>query len=169
VKSAICVIAVMVAVQRRPLDDVRRELQAAYDRASAASIAARTLTDFEAIHEWLDTPDCRFKEFGQPFRTWSEMRRYAELGLHTPIISFASTIQTIEMRGDAAVATTLVRGVARIIDQEGRFGRKGAAHDVETTATVRDTWVKSDHWRRKEHEKIAANAVTKVDGKPVHP
>ena len=144
---------------------VRHDIQALYDRASAASITARTLQDLDAIHDWLDTPDCVYADAGEPRRTWAAMRSYAAQGLQTRLKTFSSRILDLEVRGSTAIATTLVRGVAPIADSEGRFGPKGAIHDVETTATVRDVWTRAaGSWRRQSHDKIVANAITAVDG-----
>jgi hypothetical protein len=60
---------------------VRQEIQKTYDRARAKTIAARTLADLDAIHNWLDTPDCVLADYGQPRRTWADMR----VGLATPV------------------------------------------------------------------------------------
>jgi hypothetical protein len=146
---------------------VRRELQAIYSRASEASVAARTLADLDAIHGWLDTPDCLFADTGQPRRTWAQMRGYAAEGLRTRLKSLTNAIVSLDVHGDTATATTRVRGVAAITDAAGRFGAKGAVHDVETTATVRDVWVRAETgWRRKSHDKIEPNRIASVDGKP---
>lgn len=148
--------------------DVRREIQAVYDRASHAAIAARTLADLDAIHGWLDTPDCVYTDAGQPTRRWSEQRAYAARDLRTPLTSFRNQIQQLELDGANAITTTLVIGVARITDRGGQFGPKDADHDVETTTTVRDVWVRtSDGWRRQSHTKIVANRITAIDGKPL--
>ena len=162
---------------------VRREIQFVYDRADAAAVAARTLADLDAIHESLDTPDCVFADFGQPPRRWREMREYVAEGLRTHLTSFRSQIVSIDVQSLYVTATTLVRGVAHRADAEGRFGPKDTIHEIETTATVRDVWVKTtvlrsgaplslqqhtDHsWRRKSHEKTVPNRITAVDGKPM--
>src|SRR5438105_4840071 len=80
-----------------PPEDIRRDLQAAYDKASVAFVAASTLADMEAIHRWLDTPDCRFRDVGQPFRMWSEMRPSVVAGLQTPIRSLTARIDRIDV------------------------------------------------------------------------
>ena len=157
-------------VSGMPAEDVRHDLQTMYQKASVAYVAARTLADMEAIHRWLDTPDCRFRDVGQPFRTWAEMRPSVIAGLQTGITSMTTRIEKIEVdaQSNTVIATTQVQGVARLVDHDGRFGRVGAEHDIETTATVKDTWVKTTaQWRRKAHEKIAPNAITAVDGKPL--
>jgi hypothetical protein len=147
--------------------DPRTAIEAVYRRADAALVAARTLADLEAIRRWLDTPDCVYTDFGQPPRGWAAMRDYAAEGLRTPIVSFHSTVQRLDLDGGTAVATTLVTGVARIVDVDGTFGPRGLAHAVETTATVRDVWVRGDEsWRRRAHTKIVANRVTAIDGGP---
>jgi hypothetical protein len=50
------------------------------------------------------------------------------------------------------------------VDRPGRWGAPGGAHDVETTATVQDSWVKTDHWRREWHTKIVENHLTAIYG-----
>ena len=153
-------------VNRAQQADARTEIEAAYRRADAAFVSATTLADLEAIREWLDTPDCMYADFGQPLRRWADMRAYAAAGLRTPIKAFHSSIERLEVDGETAIATTVVKGVAHIVDSDGQFGAKGLAHDVETTATVRDVWVRTtDRWRRKSHAKIVANHVTAIDGR----
>jgi hypothetical protein len=150
--------------------DVRREIQAIYNRASSAAVAARTLADIDAIHGWLDTPDCVYTDAGRPARTWTEQRAFAAADLRTPLKSLSNQIEKLEIDGTRHIATTIVKGVARISDGDGRFGTRGADHDVETTATVRDVWVRtSDGWQRQSHTKILANRITAVDGKPISP
>lgn len=70
---------------------------------------------------------------------------------------------------DTAIVQGTVRVTATIVDQQGQFGAKGEKHTIVTTAPIRDTWVKTpDGWRRKIHEKLAANKPI-VDGKPFEP
>jgi hypothetical protein len=153
-------------ISRAQQADARSEIEDAYRRADAAFVSARTVADLEAIREWLDTPDCVYADFGQPLRRWADTRAYAAEGLRTPITAFHSSIEHLEVDGDTAIATTAVKGVAHIVDSEGHFGAKGLAHDVETTASVRDVWVRTtDRWRRKSHTKIVANHVTAIDGR----
>jgi hypothetical protein len=166
--SAILALLMVTGAPNQPPPDARTEIEKTYRKADAASIAARTLDDLEAIRNWLDTPDCVYTEFGQPSRRWSDMRAYAAEGLRTRIVSFRSQIEQLDVTGRSAIATTRVVGVARITDREGRFGPKDVTHDVETSATVKDEWVWLDHWRRKSHTKVVANHVTAIDGKPLN-
>ena len=154
----------------RAEDPVQREIQAIYNRASAAVLAAKTYGDAEAIHRWLDTPDCLYANFGRPPQTWAQMREEVERGLETRMTAFSSVIRKIDVSATTATATTQIESTARMVDSAGQFGPKGAAHDIVTRATVRDVWVKSaDGWRRKSHEKITPNGVASVDGKPPVP
>jgi len=150
-----------------PADSVRREIQARYVRASSEAVAARTYTDAESTHQWIDTPDCTYTNTDRPPRSWSEMRSEVEAGLRTRLLAFSTEIQSLQVHGDGATAVALVTGTARITDDRGELGPKGATHDVVTTATVRDEWVKTaDGWRRRSHVKIVPNKITQVDGKP---
>src|SRR5689334_16786941 len=119
----------IVAVTSQSQANARTAIEDAYRRADAAYVAARTIEDLEAVRSWLDTADCLYAEFGQPPRRWSEMRVYAVEGLRTRIVSFRSTVQQLDVAGDTATAKTIVTGVARITDSDGRFGSKGATHD----------------------------------------
>jgi len=149
-------------------NDPQKDIQAVYDRMSAATVSAKTYADAEAIHKWLDTPDCTFTAFMQAARTWEQMRSEIEASLATPLASLNSVIRKIEVTGTTtAIATTVVEARARIVDEAGQYGAKGAEHDVVTRATVRDVWVKSpDGWRRKAHEMLTPTGVASVDGKP---
>jgi hypothetical protein len=162
VVALVFIIAVIGAAQT----DVSVAIEAMYRRAETAAIAARTLADLDVIRGWLDTADCVYAEFGQPPRSWADMRSYAREGLRTPITALHNTIQELDIHGDTATATTVVTGVAHVIDVDGRFGAKGAAHEIETVATARDVWVRtSDGWRRQAHIKTVPNRMTAVDGK----
>ena len=159
--------AVTTPATPQAIDTVRRDIQAIYDRASAAALAARTYADAEAIHRWLDTPDCLYADFGGTPQNWAQMRSEVELSLETRLTSFSNVIKKIDVQGATATATTQVEGAARIVDETGQIGPKGAEHDVVTRATVRDVWVKTaDGWRRKSHEKITPNGIASIDGKP---
>jgi aldose sugar dehydrogenase len=148
--------------------DLQAEFQKIYDRATEAAVKARTLGDLDALRDWLDAADCVYTDFGRSPRNWSEQRTSAAAELGTPLLSLTSRIQTLQQDDPTTVATTaMVKGLARIVDGEGRFGAPGDAHDVETTATVRDVWTKSPSgWRRRSHTKIVGNAVTAIDGRP---
>src|SRR5437870_5981762 len=117
-------------------DDLQKEIQAIYNRASAAEVIAKTYADAEAIHAWLDTPDCTYSNFMQPARTWAQMRPEVEAGLATPLSALSSVIRKLEVTGATAIATTVVEGKARIVDEGGQYGAKGEAHEVVTRATV---------------------------------
>jgi hypothetical protein len=82
--------------------DPRAAIDAAYQRADAAYVAAKTLADLESIREWLDTPDCVYTDFGQPARRWSEMKASAAEGLRTRIVKIQSSVQQFEVNGDTA-------------------------------------------------------------------
>ena len=147
--------------------DPQKDIQAIYNRASAAAVGAKTYADAAAIHEWLDTPDCLYTNFMRPARTWAQMRPDVEAGLATPPSSLSTVIRKLEVTGTTAIATAVVEGTARIVDEAGQYGARGAAHEVVTRATVRDLWVRSpEGWRRKSHEKLTPNGVASVDGKP---
>jgi len=166
-RLALLVACLAVSFSCQADDAVRRELQGRYDRASAEAVAAKTYADAEATHRWLDTPDCTYTNTGQPTRSWTQMRGDVEAGLRTRLVGFKTTLESLDVKDDVAIATATVRGTARVTDERGDFGARGAAHDIVTTAKVRDVWVRAvDGWRRKSHEKIEPNRITEVDGKP---
>lgn len=163
-KSLILALAIAV-VQAH--DGLRAEIQSLYDRAAAATVAQRSIADVEALRGWLDTPDCVYKNTGQPWRTWAEMRPFVEAELRTPLRSFSLQIQRLEASGTRATAVTVVRGTAGVMDHQGQFGPPGQMRIITTTATVRDVWTKTaSGWRRKSHEKLVPNQITEVDGQP---
>jgi hypothetical protein len=73
--------------------DVRREVQAIYDHASAAAVATTTSADAEVIHGWLDTPDCVFADFGQRPKPRVDMRTDVVAGLRTQLRAFSNQIE----------------------------------------------------------------------------
>jgi hypothetical protein len=146
---------------------VRAAIAENYRRADALQVHAETLADIEAIHQWLDTPDCVYADYGQAPRSWSDMRQYAAAGLGTRLKSLRTDIGPLVLAADTVVVVAVVRGVAVLDDRDGRFGARGASHDIETTATVRDTWIMSaGRWKRKSHVKIVPNRLSAGDGKP---
>ena len=139
---------------------VRRELQKLYDRASAATVKRKSFADAEAIHAWLDTPDCVYKVTGEQWRTWEEMRPVVEAELLAPCQSSSSRIETIERNGGQAITRTVVRRTATVLDRAGQFGPAGQTWTTWTTATSRDVWTRTPvGWRRKSHETLDANSA----------
>jgi len=147
---------------------VRAAIVENYRRADALQVNAKTLADIEAIRQWLDTPDCVYADYGQAPRSWSDMRQSAAQGLGTRLKSLRTDIGQLVLAADTlVVVVAVVRSVAVLDDRDGRFGARGSRHEIETTATVRDTWTKSaGRWKRKSHIKIVPNQVSAVDGKP---
>jgi hypothetical protein len=166
----VCAITAMPTDAAAGPDDlraVRAAIEENYRRADALQVNAKSLADIEAIRQWLDTPDCVYADYGQTPRTWSDMRRYAAEGLGTRLKSLRTDIEQLVLAAETLEVVAVVRGVAVLDDRDGRFGARGSSHEVETTATVRDTWTKSaGRWKRKSHIKIVPNRIVAVDGKP---
>src|SRR5262245_14176778 len=116
-------------VAAQPGDDPQKDIQAIYNRSSAATVSAKTYADADATHKWLDTADCTFTNFMQPARTWAEMRPEVEASLATPLSALSAVIRKLEVTGTTAIATAVVEGTMRIVDDAGQYGAKGVAHD----------------------------------------
>ena len=54
-----------------------------------------------------------------------------------------------------------MKTVRTIVDNEGKYGRKGDSHTLTETTTFRDRWVKvSDKWKMKSREQVKAPTVS---------
>ena len=73
----------------------------------------------------------------------------------------AERIQKLSLVRDGAVAIVNYTAVKPIVDDEGRYGRKGASHTISETTAFRDTWVKTgDTWKLKSREQIGQPKVS---------
>jgi hypothetical protein len=76
------------------------------------------------------------------------------------------TIQKMSLVPEGATATTKLTTVRTIVDDEGKYGRKGATHTLTESTVFRDTWVKSgESWTLKSREQIGKPTVS-VDHAP---
>jgi hypothetical protein len=152
------VVALALLTSMTPTDkfEVQFELQALYDEISQATLQFDTATDIDDLHAVLYTPDWTFTDAAGHTKTWADLRPSAVEALSAPRPD--SIVQPIAKLTSAAAGTTVIVKVITvhsIVDHEGRFGRKDAAHTLTNTTTFRDRWVRvSDAWKLKSREQI---------------
>jgi len=165
-------LALFIAANLLAVDtsQARREIEAAYARSFSALKNAKTMEDLDLNFKATDTPDSVSIMPGEKPMTWEQMRRYGFETLRGPTDEISFPIETFTMPdAQTAVVQGTMKVAGTISDQYGSFGPKDEKHAVIATAPIRDTWVKTpDGWRRKMHEKLAANKLI-VDGKEFTP
>ena len=51
--------------------------------------------------------------------------------------------------------------VRTVVDEEGRYGRKGGSHAITTATVFRDTWTKTaDQWKLTSREQVGPSKVS---------
>jgi hypothetical protein len=143
---------------------VQAELQSLYDEDSAAALQFFTAQDIDDFHGILCTKDWFFLDAAGQRHPWSEMRDQAAKLLTEPrAISISQPISKISLTGNGAVAVVTVTTVRGVVDDEGRYGRKGARHVLTESTRYKDTWVQAeDEWKQQSREQMG-RASQRVD------
>jgi hypothetical protein len=77
------------------------------------------------------------------------------------------TIDELVMDGKNAVATVTSKGLYRTTDTAGRYGAKGAEHEMTMVMRFRETWTRvGSAWKVSKSEGLKGG-TTLIDGKPV--
>lgn len=149
------------------LFDVQSDLQSIYDELSQATMQFDTPADIDMFHTVFYTPDWVFVDAAGQRHSWTEMREQDVQALSGPRAdSMQQPIQKLSLAPDGARVTTKLTTVRTIVDEEGRYGRKGATHTLTETTVFRDAWVKSgESWKLKSREQVGKPAVS-VDHAP---
>jgi hypothetical protein len=147
--------------------DVQSNLQGIYDELSQATMQFDTPADIDSFHHVFYTPDWVFVDAAGQRHSWAEMREHDVQALSGPRVdSMQQPIRKLSLVPDGATVTTKVTTVRTIVDQEGRYGRKGATHTLTESTVFRDAWVKSgESWKLKSREQVGKPAVS-VDHTP---
>ena len=121
----------------------------------------------DLFHNVFYTPDWAFVDAAAQRHAWPEIREQAVQALNGPRVDYVyQTIQKVSLVPEGAAATTKLTTVRTIVDDEGRYGRKGATHTLTESTVFRDTWVKSgESWKLKSREQVGKPAVS-VDHAP---
>src|SRR4029077_15574458 len=103
------------------------------------------------FHDVLFAPDWVLVDAAGKQRTWAQVREEAVQALnsprHDPMVQSIQKLTLVPGGATTLVNVTIVRNV---IDDEGRYGRKGAPHTLTETTPFRDTWISvGDRWKFK--------------------
>jgi len=134
----------------------RADLQGLYDEISQSTLQFQSARDVDPIHEVLYTSDWVFVDASGQRHAWPEVREEAVGALATPRAdSMTQSIRTLSLAPGGATVLVNVTTVRTIVDNDGRYGRKGSSHTLTETTVFRDGWVKvSDEWKVKSREQI---------------
>jgi hypothetical protein len=143
----IAVLFVSLAFAQNP-EVVKKEIEAAYVRALEALRQAKTMDDLDEINRSFDTLDWQSISFGQPPRTWQDLRKYGLDGLRAPFASANLIIDTFEVNGDTAVLT----GKLRMEPLRGE----------PALVPLKETWKRTSMgWKRQIHQKFRPGETPK--------
>jgi hypothetical protein len=166
--SVVLLFAVALA-QIAPHDEfsVRAELQGLYDEISQATLQFETASDVDDFHEVLYTSDWVFVDAAGERHPWSQVREQAIRMLDGPRFdSIVQPIQKLALVPGGATVVVNVTMVRTVIDNDGQYGRKGAAHTLTETMVFRDGWIMvAGDWKLKSREQIGQPEVL-VDKPP---
>jgi hypothetical protein len=74
-------------------------------------------------------------------------------------ISISQPVSKVSLTRDGAIALVTVTTVRGVVDDEGRYGRKGARHVLTESTKFRDTWVNvGDEWRQHSREQVGPSS-----------
>jgi hypothetical protein len=140
------------------LFSIQADLQGLYDEVSQASLQFETLEDANQFHEVLYTPDWVFVDASGQSHTWPQLRDQV---LHAPPVTAATQpIQRLSLVPGGAVTTVNEVRTRAIVDEAGRYGRKGAPHMLTETTAFKDTWIQvGDQWKLKSRQQLGPPKV----------
>jgi hypothetical protein len=121
-------------------NDIQREIEASYAKATEALRMAKSIEDLDEMNRSLDTQDWQSIVPGQPPHSWTELRKYGFEALRAPFDSMTLQIATLQVSGDTAV----LNGKLRVVTH-------GNAVLVPLTETWRRTVI---GWNRQIHHKL---------------
>ena len=135
---------------------VQAELQSLYDEESAAALQFFTTQDIDDFHGVFCTENWFFLDAAGQRHAWSEMRGQAAKLLAEPrATSISQPISKVSLTRDGAVTLVMVTTVHDVIDDEGRYGRKGARHTLTESTRYKDTWIQvGDGWKQQSREQL---------------
>jgi ketosteroid isomerase-like protein len=140
---------------------VQADLQGLYDEISQASLQFLTETDIDDFHDVMYTPDWVVVDTKGQQHTWAELREQAVQALnvphHDPMVQSIQKLTLVPGGATSLVNVTIVRTV---IDDEGRYGKKGGSHTLTETTPFRDAWVTiGDRWKLKSRQQVGPPKV----------
>ena len=149
--------AVLLPMSATPSTPARRELEAQYAMIQRAYRGRNPYAVFQLM-----TPDYTWKRVGMPIlsRRGAQQTLHEWLGRLRAVKGVAARIERVSVSGGSALVLRTATLAAVVADQAGR------AHDLVSTETSRDSWVKTRAgWRLRHTETLRSSAS--VDGHPV--
>jgi hypothetical protein len=109
----------------------------------------------------LYTSDWVFIDATGQRHSWSQVREEAVRTLESPRVdSITQSIQTLSLVPTGATVRVNVTTVRTMVDNDGRYGRKGGSHTLTEATVFRDSWIKvADDWKLKLREQIGQPRV----------
>ena len=119
------------------------ELQGVYDELSQAALVSHSESDIDDFHDVFYTPQWTFVDTSSSTHTWEGVRADMVSKLQQPGPDWIKqSIQKVDETATDLTAVVEMIVTRTIVDADGRYGTKGAAHSITETTTFRDTWVK---------------------------
>jgi hypothetical protein len=140
---------------------VQTELQGLYDEISQTSLQLVNENELDDFHDVLFAPDWVLVDAAGQRRTWTQVRQDAVQSLnsshHDPMVQ---SIQKLTLMSGGATALVNVTIIRSVIDDDGRYGQKGAPHTLTETTPFRDTWISAgDRWKFKSRQQTGPPKV----------
>jgi hypothetical protein len=160
--SVVLLFAVALApISQHDKFPVWAELQGLYDEISQATQQFETASDVDLFHDVLYTSDWVFIDATGQRHSWSQVREEAVRTLESPRVdSITQSIQTLSLVPTGATVRVNVTTVRTMVDNDGRYGRKGGSHTLTEATVFRDSWIKvADGWKLKLREQIGQPRV----------
>ena len=139
------------------------ELQGLYDEISQATLQFETETDVDQFHAVFFAADWAFIGLDGHTRHWDEVRAQAIQALQAaPPDSMTQPIQKLSIASDGTATVLVSLTTTRaIVDNEGRYGKKGAPYTLTESTPFRDTWLKTLRgWTFQSRQQLGQPKVT---------
>jgi hypothetical protein len=155
------VIALTQAASAADAVSIRADLQGLYDEISQAPMQFFTESDIDTFHDVMYTNDWTWIDASGHAHAWTELRDEQARSLnthhHDPMVQ---SIQKLTLQTGGATILVNVTVVRTIVDNDGRYGAKGAMHTLNETTPYRDTWVTvADRWKMKSRQQTGPPRV----------
>jgi hypothetical protein len=131
---------------RRPFEPRRRRgICSSCRRESAAALQFFTTQDIDDFHGVFCTDNWFFPDAAGQRHAWSDMRgQAARLVAEPHATSISQPISRVSLTRDGAVTLATLTTVHDVIDDEGRYGRKGARYTLTESTKTRTRGFRSE-------------------------
>jgi len=116
---------------------VQADLQGRYAEISQASLQFVTDADVDDFHDVMYTSDWTVTDMAGQQQDWGQLRLQALHALTMPHpTAIVQSIQKLALVPNGAAAVVNVTTVRTVVDNEGRYGQKGATHTLSETTPI---------------------------------